>query len=110
MMEKEMLVPVFSFLYNTKRMLVTSISSFPTMYSSLIKTYLWVPQPSSVVRCLAPNTGVLGSNLTGFSEFFVGVSLGKTLQSPSLVLVKPRKDMNNVSCHCDMTEILLKAG
>ena len=37
------------------------------------------------------------------------VSLGKTLQSPNLVLVEPRKDMNNVSwCH-DMTEILLQA-
>ena len=38
------------------------------------------------------------------------VSLGKTLQSPSLVLVKPRKDMNKVSCRRDMTEILLKAA
>ena len=37
------------------------------------------------------------------------LSLGKTLQSPSLVLVKPRKDMNNVSCRRDITEILLKA-
>ena len=45
-------------------------------------------------------------------EFFVGVSLDKTLQSPSLVLVKPRKDMNNASCRSDMTktEILLKAA
>ena len=32
------------------------------------------------------------------------------LQSPSLVLVKPRKDMNNLSCRCDMTEKLLKAA
>ena len=31
------------------------------------------------------------------------MSLGKALQSPSLVHVKPRKDMNNVSCRCDMT-------
>ena len=29
---------------------------------------------------------------------------------PSLVLVKPRKDMNNVSCHRDMTGILLNAA
>ena len=36
-------------------------------------------------------------------------SLGKTLQSPSLPLVKPRKDMNNVRCRLDMPEILLKA-
>ena len=39
-----------------------------------------------------------------------GVSLGKTLQSPSLVLVKSRKDMNNLSCRRDVTEILLKAA
>ena len=48
------------------------------------------------------------SNSTGSSVFFMGVSLGKTLQSPSLVLVKPKKDMNNVSCCSDMTEILVK--
>ena len=34
----------------------------------------------------------------------------KTLQSPSLVLVKTRKEMNNVSCRRDMSEILLKAA
>ena len=33
---------------------------------------------------------------------------GKTLQRPSLVLVKPRKDMDNVSYRRDITEILLK--
>ena len=44
-----------------------------------------------------------------FFFLFVVVSLGKTLQSPSLVLVKPRKDMNNVSFGRDMTEIMLKA-
>ena len=38
--------------------------------------------------------------------FFVGVFLGKTLQSPGPVPMKPKKDMNNVSCRCDMTEIL----
>ena len=64
----------------------------------------------SVVKCLTRNSGVLGSRHTGSSEFFVGVSLGQTLQSPSLVLVKPRKDINNVSCRRDMTEILLKAA
>ena len=36
--------------------------------------------------------------------------LGQDTSEPSLVLVKPRKDMNNVSCHRDMTEILLKAA
>ena len=35
----------------------------------------------------------------------VEVTLCKTLQSPSLVLVKPRKN-NNVSCCRDMAEIL----
>ena len=57
-----------------------------------------------VVKCLTRNPGVLDP-----LGFFVGVSLGKTIQSLSLVLVKPRKDMNNVSCRHDMTEILLKA-
>ena len=64
----------------------------------------------SVVKCSTRNQGVLGSSCTGSSEFFVEVSLGKTLQSPILVLMKCRKDMNNVSCHHDMTEILLKAA
>ena len=64
----------------------------------------------SVVNCLTHNQGVLGMSSTGSSGFFMGVSLGKTIQSPSQVLVKPRKDMNNVSCRCDMTEILLKSG
>ena len=63
----------------------------------------------SVVKCSTCNPGVLGSSGTRSSGFFVGVPLGKTLQSPSLVLVKPRKDMNNVSYCRDITEILLKA-
>ena len=62
----------------------------------------------SVVECLRHNLGALDSNHTGSSTFFMGMSLGKTLQSPSLVLVKPRKDMNNVSRQHDMTEIMLK--
>ena len=59
---------------------------------------------------LTSDPGVMGSNPTGSSKFFIGVSLGKTLQSPSLVLVKPRKDMNDVSCRCDLTEIPWKAA
>ena len=59
--------------------------------------------------CLSSHPGVLGSRCTRSSWLFVGVSLGKTIQSLSLVLEKPRKDMNNVSFHRDMTEILLKA-
>ena len=64
----------------------------------------------SVVKCLTHNPGVLGSSRTGSFGFFRGSVLGKTLQSPSLVLVKPRKDMNNVSGRRRMTEILLKAA
>ena len=64
----------------------------------------------SVVKRLTRNPGVLGSSRTRFSEFSIGVSLGKTLQSPSLVLVKPKKDMNNVSCGRNVTEVLLKVG
>ena len=63
-----------------------------------------------VPACLTRCPGVMGSSCTGSSGFFVGISLGKTLQSPSLVLMKPRKDMNNVSCRRDISEILLKAA
>ena len=31
-------------------------------------------------------------------------------ETPGLVLLKPRKDMNNVNCRHDMTEMLLKAA
>ena len=62
----------------------------------------------SVVECLTRNTGVLDATSTGSSGFFLGMSLGKALRSPSLVMVKPGKDMNNLSWRRDMTEILLK--
>ena len=65
----------------------------------------------SVVKCLTRNPGVLGSSRTGSSGvFFYGSVLGQDTSEPSLVLVKPRKDMNNVNCCRDMTEILLKAA
>ena len=65
----------------------------------------------SLIKCLTRNPGVLGSSRTGSSDFFfVGVSFDKTLKSPSLVQVKPRKDMNKVRYRRDMTEILLKAA
>ena len=76
------------------------------MYSSAVFVLVVGVQRGSVVNCLTGNPGVLGLNHTGFSGFFIGVSLGNTLQSPSIVLVKPEKDMNNVSCCFDMTEIL----
>ena len=46
------------------------------------------------------------SSITDYEQFLLS---HKDTSEPSLVLVKPRKDMNNVSCRCDMTEILLKA-
>ena len=41
---------------------------------------------------------------------FMEVSLGWTFQSPCLVLMKPRKNMNNVNCRPGMTEMLLEAA
>ena len=44
-----------------------------------------------------------------FSEFFVAVSFGKTLQNPGLVAMKPKKYMNMiVSKHRYINEIMLK--
>ena len=74
--------------------------------------YRWVGQSvtlgfvrSSVVNCLTGNPAVLG--LSRIWIFFIEVPLGKTLQSPR---VKPREDMNNVSCCYDKIEILMKAA
>ena len=64
----------------------------------------------SVVKCLTRNPGVRGSSRTGSSGFFRGSVLGQDTSDPSLVLRKPRKDMNNGDCGRDMTEILLKAA
>ena len=64
----------------------------------------------SVVECLSRIRGVLSSSGTVSSGFLTGLSLGKTLQRLSQVLVKPREDTNDVSCCHDMTEILLKAA
>ena len=81
------------------------------MYSALtydvMKSYLTRVPRGSVVECLPRNPGVLGSSRTGF---FRGSVLGQDTSEPSLVLVKPRKDINNVICRPDMTEILLKAA
>ena len=46
----------------------------------------------SVVKCLTHNLGALGSSNHGSYGFIVKASIGKTLRSLSLVLVKPRKD------------------
>ena len=70
---------------------------------------IWVPR-GSVLKCLARNSGVLGSGRTGSSGLFRGSVLGQDTSEPSIVLVKPRKDMNDVSCRRDMTEIPLKVA
>ena len=61
---------------------------------------------SLVAQCLTRNPGVLGSSHAGSFDFFPGSVLGQDTSEPSLVLEKPRKYMNNVSCCRDMTEIL----
>ena len=47
-----------------------------------------------------------GSNCIGSSGFFMGVSLGKTIQSPNIILAKRKKDINNVSCRLDMRDTI----
>ena len=66
-------------------------------------------QHGSVVKCLTRIPWVLGSSRTGSSGFLRGSVLGQDTSEPSLVPVKPRKNMNNVNCRRDMTKILLKA-
>ena len=74
---------------------ITEITRFTTQY------FNGVPR-GSVVKCLTRSPTVLSSTRNGSFGFFRGVSLGKTLQSPSLVQVKPRQDMNDVSYRRDM--------
>ena len=52
------------------------------------------------------NQGLLRKGLKNIPSFDPHLTRSQT--SP-LVLMNSRKDMNNVSCRCDMTEILLKA-
>ena len=84
----------------------------PTLYQCATQDHSYKTQPclgrvlhGSVIKSLTPDPGVLGFRCIGSSGLVMGVSLGKTLQSPSLVLVKPKKDINDVSCHRDMTEM-----
>ena len=84
----------------------------PSMIKVLLNHFLlytWVPR-GSVVKCLTRDPGVLGSSRTGSSGFFPGNDLGQDTSEPSLVLAKPRKDMNKVSCRRDTTKILLKVA
>ena len=64
----------------------------------------------SVVKCLACNPGVLYLSRTGSSGFFRGSVLGQDTSEPQPSTGETQEDMNNVSCHHDMTEILLKAA
>ena len=75
--------------------------SLPKFQESCVAQWwsIWPVIHRSLVRAALDSLG-----------YFVGVSFDKTLQIPSLVLVKPRKDTNKVSCRRDMTEILLKAA
>ena len=64
----------------------------------------------SVVKCLTRNPGVLGLSHTGSSGFFRGSVLGQDTSEPQPSTGEAQEDMNNVNCHSDMTEILLKAA
>ena len=50
--------------------------------------------------------GSVASSFTGSFEFFLEVSLSKTPWNPSIALVKHKKDMNDMSCCPNMTEIM----
>ena len=60
----------------------------------------------SLLKCRNRNHGVPDSNLSGSTDCFARVSLCKTIQGFSLVLVKPTKDINDINCLRDMTEIM----
>ena len=64
----------------------------------------------SVVKCLTRNQGVLGSKDTSFLFLFLFMGvLRETLQRPSLELLKPKEEIDDMSCHGDITEIMLVA-
>ena len=81
-----------------------------TILKNILCLFLQGVPRGQVVKCLTCNPGVLGSSRTGPSGFFRGSVRGQDTSEPSLVLVKPRKGMYNVSCRRDMTELLLKAA
>ena len=64
----------------------------------------------SVLECLTSNPGVLGSSCTGsFGVFLWECPWARHFRAqPSTG--ENQESMNNVSCHFDMTEILLKAA
>ena len=59
-----------------------------------------------VVKCLTRNPRVLSLSRTGSS----GSVLGQDTSEPQPSTGETQIDMNNVSCCCDMTEIMLKAA
>ena len=61
-----------------------------------------------MAQCLTHNPGVRAT--LDPLGFFRGSVLGQDTSEPSLVLVKPRKDMNNVSCCRDMTKNTFERG
>ena len=63
-----------------------------------------------MVKCLTCNPVVLGSSHTGSPGFFRGSVLGQDTSEPQPSTGETRKDVNNVSCRRDMTEILFKAA
>ena len=86
------------------------------MKAHLINTHLVVSRSRSSAKVKVKYQGHVSQKMGVSGAFFFfffwlggAVSLGKTLQNSSLVLVKIRKDINNASCHHDMNEILLKA-
>ena len=78
------------------------------MASNLFLHYMGVLF-GSVVKFLTRNPGVLGSSRTGSPGFFGGSVLGQDTSEPQPSTGETQEDMKNVSCQCDMTEILLKA-
>ena len=68
----------------------------------------WIPR-DSVVKCLTHNPGVQGSSRTGSSGFFSQECPWARHFRAQPSTGETRKDVNNVSCRRDMTEILLKA-
>ena len=75
-------------LWKKEKLLVTSNFSFSHNVSYPLENFLPFSSTlrvlrGSVVKCLTRNPGVLGLAALDPLGFFVGVSLGKTLQSPA---------------------------
>ena len=71
-----------------------SFAPFPTCFQKA--SFIGGGSAWSVVKCITCNLEAPGSSCTGSSGILVRVSLGKSLQSLSIVLVKPRKHINSL--------------